>query len=334
MQSRCRSVTALAVTAGMLLAACGGGGGGGNAKGPNSTTTTTTNSKDAFVAQVASYELVANQDQRFLAALAGNGTGLVVGFGTTHLDFYYLGTREKPVEPTTPVSGATAAFLPVAGQKVDPSTPGPKAIKPSEGLGVYVAEPVRFADAGFWGVTVNAKIDGRDVSANASFEVYGEPQLPFPGQPAPRTQNPLAGDASVPAEAVDSRATGGSPVPDPELHSTSVASAIAAGRPVMIVVSTPVYCVSRFCGPITDTVSELAKKYGDRMAFVHIEVWQDFQAKKVNPSAEDWIKPKSGAGDMQEPWVYTVDAKGLVRDRFDNVVNGAVLEAAITRLLA
>jgi hypothetical protein len=33
-----------------------------------------------------------------------------------------------------------------------------------------------------------------------------------------------------------------------------VADAIAAGRPVMVVGSTPVFCVSRFCGPITDAV--------------------------------------------------------------------------------
>jgi len=44
----------------------------------------------------------------------------------------------------------------------------------------------------------------------------------------------------------------------------------------MVVVSTPTYCQSRFCGPITDSVSALAQRYGDRMAFVHLEVWKNF----------------------------------------------------------
>jgi len=41
------------------------------------------------------------------------------------------------------------------------------------------------------------------------------------------------------------------------LHNISIAAATAAGRPA-VVVSTPTFCVSRWCGPITDSVNELA----------------------------------------------------------------------------
>ncbi|MBW3615430.1 MAG: hypothetical protein KY439_09010 [Actinobacteria bacterium] len=312
----------------LAVAACGGGSGpGGGEAGAGA------GDDSGFVAQVASFELVAGPDQRFLAGLSGNGTGTVVSFGLVEMRFFYLGTRERPVDPPQARGSAQASFLPVPGARFDPAAPGPREVKPSEGVGVYAAEPVRFDTPGFWGVDVRAPIGGRTVSAKASFEVYAEPQLPFPGQPAPRTDNPVAGAAGVDPAAIDSRARGGEAIPDTALHSTSVAAALAAGRPTVVVVSTPVYCVSQFCGPVTDSVAALAERYGDQAAFVHLEVWQDFEKKIVNPAAAEWIKPK-GRGDTQEPWVFLVGGDGIVRQRFDNVVSDAALEAAVKELVA
>jgi hypothetical protein len=335
----------LALLAALLLVACGGGGdddkgsdGDGKADGASGTTAPNAGGKDdRFVAQVASYELVAGQDQRFLAALAGSGSGTVVSFGTVNLDFFYLGTREKPLAKPDARNTATATFLPVAGQQVDAATPGPKEVRPSEGLGVYAAEPVRFDDAGYWGVKVRAKIDGAEVSANSTFEVRAEPQVPFPGQPAPRTANPTVGAAGVEPASIDSRAKDGTPMPDEILHRTSIADALAAGRPTVVVVSTPVYCVSRFCGPITDAVQKLAEKYeaeNSKLAFVHLEVWRDFEKKLVNPAAREWITPKNGIGDTQEPWVFLIGGDGTVKQRLDNVVGDEALAASVARLAA
>lgn len=318
----------------LLLAACGGGGDGDDAVGPTTSTTDPVGSgrDDAFVAQVASYELVAGQDQRFLAALAGNGTGTVVSFGSVDLEFFYLGTREKQVDPPESRVKAKATFFPVAGQEIAAGAAGPREARPSEGLGVYAADGVRFDEPGFWGVRVKATIGGKDVSANAPFEVRAEPQVPFPGQPAPRTVHPLPGAEGIDAKAIDSRAQKDAAVPDEALHRTTVAEALAAGKPTVVVVSTPVYCVSQFCGPITDSVAELATTYGDRVAFVHLEVWKDFEKRIVNPFAAEWISPKNGVGDTQEPWVFLVGGDGIVKQRFDNVVGDEALAAAVEEL--
>jgi hypothetical protein len=323
----------------LVLASCGGG--GDRADDGKDTTTTDVGSEplgsgkdDPFVAQVASYELVANQDQRFLAALAGNGNGKVVSFGHVDLEFFYLGTRTAPIDPPVAKFTAPAQFFPVAGQTADPNQPGPREARPSEGLGVYAADPVRFDAAGFWGVRVRAAIGGKDIRASSGFEVVAESQLPFPGQPAPRTENPLPGAEGVGLDSIDSRAKDGAAVPDPALHATSVAAAIAAGKPVVVVVSTPVYCVSRFCGPITDSVAKLAGTYGDRVAFVHLEVWRDFEKKLLNSGAGEWITPRNGVGDTKEPWVFLVGRDGIIRQRFDNVVGDAALEQAVKALAA
>jgi hypothetical protein len=334
------TLLALLLLAGVLLAACGGGSGGkgdGNTDGGTTTTASDGSGKDdRFVAQIASYELVAGQPNRFLAALAGNGTGSIVSYGKVGLDFFYLGTKAKPVDPPQPKeTGVEATFTPVAGQHLDLTTPGPKEAKPSEGIGVYQATGVTFDQPGFWGVRVKATIGGKDISANASFEVVAAPRLPAPGQPAPHTDNPIGGAAGVDPVAIDSRAQKGADIPDTALHTTSIAAAIAQHKPTVIVVSTPVYCVSRFCGPITDSVNNLANDaaYKDKVAFVHLEVWKDFEKQEVNPSAKEWITPKDG-GDTKEPWVFLVGADGNVTQRFDNVVSDEDLAAAVKQLAA
>ena len=93
--------------------------------------------------------------------------------------------------------------------------------------------------------------------------------------------------------------------------------------------ATPVYCTSRFCGPVTDLVDELAHQYGDRADFVHVEIRRDFQSKTVNKSAADWVL----RGDqLNEPWVFVIGADGRISARFDNVVTRGELEPLLKAL--
>jgi hypothetical protein len=189
------------------------------------------------------------------------------------------------LDEPTPGPDATATFVPVPGSPESTQSEWAAFSSPSEARVVHGVEAARFDRAGFWEVDV--EIDGIQHSATAAFNVGEESHVPVPGDPAPRTQNLLPGDPDAPPDAVDSRAEQDGTVPDPELHEETVPAVIAAGRPVMI--STPVYCVSRFCGPITDTVQELAPEYGGRMDFVHLEVFKDFEANTLNKAAVEWI---------------------------------------------
>ncbi|MGH9150287.1 MAG: hypothetical protein ACRD0F_08100, partial [Acidimicrobiales bacterium] len=189
-----------------------------------------------------------------------------------------------------------------------------------------------FDEAGFWEVTVTAEIGGNRAGATSAFEVLGRHQLPAVGDAAPRTVNLRAGDAGVNPKAVDSRAGPDGAVPDPALHRTTAADAMAAGLPVLVVVATPVYCQSRFCGPITDAVEELANQYQGRLAGVHIEVWEDFEAGRVNPTAREWISPKDGS-ETREPWIYLVGRDGRVAARWDNVATEEEMATAVRRVV-
>ena len=315
-------------TAALTVAACGGG---SNDTGQADSTTTEVS---AYGAQVASYDLAADGPQRFLVGLIGTDGGTLVG-GEVTLDFAFFGaspddTGSNTAEPAT--EGIVATFVPVAAGVAAPPGEGPRLRAGDEGVGVYEATGVRFDKPGFWGVTVHATVEGTDVTLDAAFEVQPQHQVVHAGDPAPRTVNLLPGTTEAPPKAVDSRAQDDGTVPDPELHRLTVADAIATGKPTLVVVSTPVFCVSRFCGPITDSVQALAVEFGDQASFVHIEVWKDFENNVLNQGAAEWIYPNKSV-DPAEPWVFLIDGTGTVVQRWDNVANQAALAAALSVLV-
>jgi hypothetical protein len=117
----------------------------------------------------------------------------------------------------------------------------------------------------------------------------------------------------VPPAAIDSRALDGAPIPDPELHRWTIAKALAEHRPIVVVFATPTFCVSQFCGPVTDGVQSLAGTYANRAVFIHIEIWRNFQKSVVNKAAADWLYRN---GDLVEPWLYVIGADGIIKDRW------------------
>jgi hypothetical protein len=311
-----RALTAAVVVAALLVpASCGSDSGTDDA------------AASTISAEVASFDLAAGRDERFTVGFFA-GDNRVLAYGTVTLRFAFAGTRDAPQQQAVAGPSVEASYLPVAGQSIDPDRPGPRLVAPSEARGVYGATGVRFDQPGIWVVVAEGNAGDDRFEVDAAFEVKAEPQVVAVGEPAPRTESPVAGQPGVDPESIDSRAADGAAIPDPDLHSISVAGALAGGRPVVVVVSTPVFCVSRFCGPITDSVQALAQEFGDRVAFVHLEVWQDFENQLVNPAAEEWIAPADGS-DLREPWVFVVGADGVVRDRFDNAVTDAELRRAV-----
>ena len=284
-----------------------------------------------LVASVASYELEAGSPQRFMVGLLTNDQELV-GYGTIDLAFSFKGEPGSAPAATATGVAAQGRYILIPGQKAAGDPDATRTVSAAEGSGVYAAE-VTFDQPGLWQVQVAAEVDGRTLTTRSDFVVLDDSKVPEVGDPAPRTVNHLPGAEGVPPTGIDSRADGGE-VPDTILHDTTVADAIGAGRPVMVVVSTPVYCVSRFCGPITESVEALAGSYADRMAFVHLEVWKDFEAKQVNKAAAEWIAPGESIEGAREPWVFVVDAAGTISHRYGNVVSDAELDQAVQDVLS
>ena len=90
--------------------------------------------------------------------------------------------------------------------------------------------------------------------------------------------------------------------------------------------ATPKYCTSRVCGPVLDVVRALIPAYGDRVAFVHEEIWQPGGMHRLSPTVEEWNL-------RSEPWIFIVDRGGVIRARFEGVTTRRELETALRQTL-
>jgi hypothetical protein len=277
----------------------------------------------------ASFDLSVDRPSRFLAGL-GTGRNLFISGGQVRMRFFFLG-EDRAVGGPELVTETMASFLPLPGEEDEPVPSTPTAAAGTDARGVYRVEEMTFDRPGFWEVEVTAEVAGEGaLTGRGAFEVLPEPQVPAPGEPAPRTENLTLDSKGAPPEAVDSRAVTEGEIPDPELHETTIAEEIRAGRPVLATFSTPVYCVSKFCGPVTDMVAGLAGEYGDRAAFIHVEIWRDFQNLVANEAAGEWLLQDDGS--LEEPWVFLIGADGRIVARWDNVATPQEIEPFLQAL--
>jgi hypothetical protein len=316
-----RPITALAVSLALTAAACTGDG-----SDTPTTAAPTTSAASNFAAEIVPDDLAVNRPERVQVGIFSStqDAGVqLVSFGEVSVDFAYRGTDGTAAAqpgPSTTFSYLPAPMSPSDGQ-------GPALTNPSDAAGVYQGEGIRFDKVGVWTATIDADIDAvGPLTLEANFAVREQPALPAPGQRALKTQNLTMDSKGVKPVSIDSRAQNGEPVPDPELHQWTIADAIAQGRPALVLFATPVFCMSHFCGPSVEALQQLAADYPDKAVFIHVEIWRDYQKSVINQGAADWLYRNDN---LTEPWLYLIDAKGVIADRwgplFDTGEVGQVL---------
>lgn len=278
----------------------------------------------------ASFDLATGTDRRLLLAVFTDRRERVAG-GRITVRLAHLDDEPSGQVPLGPPVEAT--FLPIPGLDVPVPDGGPAVVGSDVLTGVYELA-VDLDAPGFWGVSVSADLaDVGVVEGRAVFTVLPEPKAVAVGAAAPPTPNLIRADIEAgraPASALDSRLrTADEPDRAAVLHQVRVDEAVAAGRPVVIAIATPVYCVSLVCGPLTDFLIDVAGRFSDRADFVHVEVWQDFEAQQLSPAAAAWIQTDTGGN---EPWIFLVGADGTVLARWDNVLDVGELESALSAL--
>jgi hypothetical protein len=325
-----RALAALALVT--LVAACAGGGdAAGNVSGATDGDAAATGTELAVA--VASFDLHVGDDIRLLTGLFTPERQLLA-FGTVTYQLGFLGDDEGGEAALT--QQATASYLPIPGMEPSGASASPVLLTDTSGNGVYEGR-VELDEPGNWGLRVLAELDdGRTLEGQAVFPVAAAPEVPTVGDDAPRSVNLTLDDVAAGRArpvALDSRAqdddTPVEDIPDPHLHGRTVAASLDAGRPVLVTVATPVYCVSRFCGPLTGVISDLATEYEDVVDTVHLEVWEDFDEQVLNEAAAEWIQTELGGN---EPWVFLVDGAGTIVARWDNVLDVEELRGLLDEL--
>lgn len=311
----------------LLLAACGGDSGGSNSS-PSSATAFPTGrdpAKNIPKAELGIVNLVpAGTDfyvgqNNFVFGIT-NKNDEPQGGATAHVTFYDLKDPKnpKPVSEADAVEGhpGVGPITTVTHADGETHTHGGEN---ENRVGYYVA--VKFDHDGPWGVLVQATLkDGTKATTSVGFDVYAKPNIPAPGMAAYKSDNLIKTDVTNIAE-IDS----GTP-PD-DMHDVKIKDAIAAGRPLVILFATPAFCTSRFCGPVEQEVESMQATYKDKVDFVHIEIWRNFDQQLLNPTAKEWLLWPNG--EVHEPVVYVVDKSGVIYNRWEGPVSKNIMEDSV-----
>ncbi len=236
-------------------------------------------------------------EQRIMTALIGQGPNS------------FLGGEDHPVVITFQAAAGTESF---EQEGTWPTTN-------AAALGLYVSY-FDFPEPGLWEVAVSEP--GGESLGAALIEVVETSSVPNIGDPAPPSVTLTAttpegiGDISTDLD------------PDPDLYDLSIADAVSNGRPTVVAFATPAFCQTALCGPTLETVKAATAGRSD-IDVVHVE---PFDLEFAPQGDLRPIEPMFDYGLVTEPWVFVVDADGLVAATFEGIIGQGELEAAIDRL--
>jgi hypothetical protein len=227
---------------------------------------------------------------------------------TAKVAFYDLGK-----DPTKPVVTAEGAFVWTI----------------ENDRGMYVVN-VDLPEAGTWGAEFTTSAPGSAAeTVRMTFSVLDTPTAIAVGQKAPASKTPTLADVGNDAAKISTDAT-----PDPAFYSTSVADALAAKKPFILIFATPKFCTSQQCGPTLDHFKPIAAA-NPGITFINVEPYklqfadgelQPITDAKGNLQATD-ITNQWGL--LSEPWIFAVDKNGIVRGSYEVTITPSELDAIL-----
>jgi hypothetical protein len=186
---------------------------------------------------------------------------------------------------------------------------------------IYQADAVELEKPGKYAVLTVTQVDGKLMAGATEIRVAKRSPVPEPGDKAPVVDtDTIASAGSI--EAVDTRR----PVAR-ELHETSFKDVVGK-KPVALLFVTPQLCESRVCGPVVDIALQLKQKYGDRVEFIHQEVYVD------NDASKGLREPLRRFGVPTEPWLFAIGRDGRVASRLEGSFGLDAFEKAVKAALA
>jgi hypothetical protein len=186
---------------------------------------------------------------------------------------------------------------------------------------VYEAH-VKFPHKGPWAALVVTKDGGRYLAAPSQLQVTTKKADPIPdvGETPPRVATDTLASVKGNVKLLDTR------VPPSDMHKESF-DKVLGKKPVALLFSTPQLCQSRVCGPVTDVAEQLKAKYGDKIEFIHQEVY-------VNNDVNAGLRPPLEAFHLRtEPWLFVVNAQGKITARLEGSFGVNAFENALKTAL-
>lgn len=141
------------------------------------------------------------------------------------------------------------------------------------------------------------------------------------GDDAPEVETDTRLSAGGNLDAIDTRR------PNDTMHEESLADVLGK-KPVALLFATPQLCQSRVCGPVVDIAEQLKSAYGDRMTFIHQEVYVE------NDPNKGLRAPLRRFGLRTEPWLFVMNADGEIAARLEGSFGFNAFEDAVRAGLA
>jgi hypothetical protein len=199
---------------------------------------------------------------------------------------------------------------------------------PADSRGLYSAT-VDLLTPGTWGLRLQVPMPNGSVASTLfAFEVAARAKAPSVGDRAPRSRNRTLAEVGSVAEL----STGSAP--DRTLYERTIAQAIEARRPLILVFASPGFCTNALCGPQVEQLSELHRDYAGAASFIHVDIYENpavvrergLEAGVRTPLLQEW-----GLG--TDEWTFVIDNDGVVAARFEGFAPRVEVEAALRAVL-
>jgi hypothetical protein len=221
---------------------------------------------------------------------------------------------DRPAVGPFPASIETLATKPAFTSKTSAEDP--------DAAGVVYWARLEFPREGGWRIAAILKEDGELKGASLPSAVVGEfHRIPRPGERAPSIHTPTAQDVGGDLSKITTR------VPPDTQNKVDYAQALGR-EPIVLLFATPQFCQSRVCGPVVDVAEQAQQEYGDKAAFIHMEIYNDNDpGKGPRPQVRAFHLPT-------EPYLFTIDRQGVVRDAIEGAFGLKLMHEAVDKAIA
>jgi len=199
---------------------------------------------------------------------------------------------------------------------------------PVTDLTSFYAAKINIPSTGTWFFATVVETNGQRAVGTAAMQAVATASVAPIGSKAISTKTPVATTEAKLREICTRN-------PPDHMHAISLDAALKNGKPTVVTFATPLLCESKVCGPVVDEVLSVHDSIGeDRANFIHVEEFLPGpDLKPPAPTAENQ-SPAFKAWHLQtEPWTFVIDAKGIIRARFEGPVVASQVEAALRPLL-
>jgi hypothetical protein len=218
-----------------------------------------------------------------------------------------LKALEEPAAGPFPASVETLATQPAFRAQTTSQDP--------DAATVVYSTDIDFPSDGEWRIAAVIK-EGDQLSATLlpSVLVGSVKRVPRVGEKAPLIHTPTPDDVGGDLSKLTTR------IPPDTQNQVDYADAYGK-EPIILLFATPQFCQSRVCGPVVDVAEQVKQVYGDKAAFIHMEIWED------NDPSTERVRPQVRAFHLPtEPWLFAITKDGTIGE----VLQGAFGVDALT----